>query len=183
MALGDPKLRQDDAYWRQTMAGLVQAASDYFEREFRIRLVAERIAPWPLTERTSSTPVLLRRLKENFPLTGRDRSYDLIIGFTGETVDIYAGGRARVDRIGNCHEGLGNYVVASVSPPFRYLGSDADIDWDVLALIHEFGHIFGAEHTDDPTSIMHHDFAHRTEFDQKSRKAILRNRFCPFGNG
>jgi predicted Zn-dependent protease len=47
-------------------------------------------------------------------------------------------------------------------------------------LIHELGHIFGAEHVDDVQSIMHEDFGYRTEFDQKNRAVIQKNRLCPF---
>jgi hypothetical protein len=183
MALGDPKLREDNHYWERTMKGLVEAASEYFEREFRIRFVVESTASWPLTERVSSTPALLRRLKKNFPFSDKAVDYDLVVSFTAEHVDIYSGGRARVDRIGNCRQGLGSYVVSYISTPFWLRDEDPEGELDVLALVHEFGHIFGAEHTDDPVSIMYHDFDARTEFDQKNREVILRNRFCPFGNG
>lgn len=182
-AVGDPKLRKNDPRWRRTVTELVEAASDYYEMEFRIRFVVERISRWPLAERVTSTPILLTRLKEKVPLTDGTGSYDLIIGFTGENVNIYVGGRARVDRIGNCQAGLGNYVVSSVSAPFRYTEEGSESDWDALALIHEFGHVFGAEHIDDPSSIMHHDFDYRTEFDHKNREVIIRNRSCPFGKG
>jgi hypothetical protein len=182
-ALGDPKLREEDPRWMQTVKGLIEAASDYFEREFGVRFVVKKITPWPLVAETTSTVVLLTRLKEKVPLKDRAGSYDLIIGFTGENVNLYVSGRARVDRIGNCHLGLANYMVSSVTSTFQYSGSDSEIEWDVLALIHEMGHIFGAEHTNDSTSIMHRDFAYRTEFDQRSRDVILLNRLCPFGKG
>ena len=182
-ALGDPKLMEEDPRWMQTVKGLIEATSDYFEREFGIRFVVKKIAPWPLAEQTTSTLVLITRLKEKVPLKDRAGSYDLIIGFTGETVSLYVSGRARVDRIGNCSLGLGNYMVSSVTSSFQYQGSDSEIEWDVLALIHEMGHIFGAKHTNDSTSIMYRDFAYKTEFDQRSRDVILRNRLCPFGKG
>lgn len=181
--LADLKLREENPGWVEGVRGLVEAASDYFENEFGIRFVAQRINPWPLHARISSTALLLSRLKEQVPLKGQDNSYDLIIAFTGESVDIYFGGRARVDRIGNCQKGLGNYVVSYVSDPFRYAGTDSEPELDVLALIHEFGHIFGAEHIQDINSIMHEDFDYRTEFDKKSREVILKNKFCPFGKG
>ena len=47
-------------------------------------------------------------------------------------------------------------------------------------LIHELGHIFGAEHVEDINSLMHEDFGYRTEFDAKNRAVIKKNRTCPF---
>ncbi|MGH7829296.1 MAG: matrixin family metalloprotease, partial [Candidatus Binatia bacterium] len=80
-----------------------------------------------------------------------------------------------------CRDGLGNYLVSYVSNRFHYRGPNAEPELDVVALIHELGHIFGAEHVQDPGSIMHESFDYRTEFDQKSRETIFRNKFCAFG--
>ena len=178
--LGDPALRQTDRGWTKTVEGLVQATSDYYEREFRIRFVVEKVSPWPLEQRSKSTLLLLSKLKEKFPLKDRNEKLDMIIGFTGESVDRYGSGRARVDRLGNCQEGLASYMVSAVTDFFRYQAQSSDIEWDVLAVIHEMGHVFGAEHNDDSTSIMNRNFAYRTEFDQQSREVILKNRLCPF---
>jgi len=178
--LADPKLREGNSRWVQEVTGLLEAASDYFEREFGIRLVTAKVAPWSLKERISLMPMLLTQLEETFSLRDQDGSYDLIIGLTGERVNVYFGGRARVDRIGNCREGLGNYLVSSVSGRFRYRGPNAEPERDVVALIHELGHIFGAEHVQDPSSMMHENFDYRTEFDEKNREIILKNKFCPF---
>ena len=182
-ALADPRLREDNPRWMEEVRGLVEAASDYFEREFGIRLVTQRVAPWPLKDRIPSTPSLMNRLKSEVPLKDPQGSYDLVIAFTGERVNIYFGGRARVDRIGNCQQGLGNYLVTSVSSPFHYRGPHAEPEIDVVALIHELGHIFGAEHIQDIDSIMHENFGYRTEFDKKNREIIFKNKFCPFGKG
>lgn len=181
--LADAKLREDHPRWVEEVRGLVEAASDYFEGEFGIRLIAQRIGPWPLEERIPSTSLLLSRLKQEVPLRDQSGSYDLIIVFTGERLNVYRDGRARVDRIGDCHRGLGNYLVSSVSAPFRYTGRPTELELDVVALIHELGHIFGAEHTRDTSSIMHEDFAYRTALDRKSQEVILKNKFCPFGGG
>ncbi len=179
-ALADPRLREENPYWADEIKGLVEAASDYFEREFSIRFITQRVAPWPLKERLPSTPSLMSRLKAEVSLKDAEGNYDLIIAFTGERVSLYFGGRARVDRIGNCQQGLGNYLVSSVSAPFRYGGPNAEPEWDVVALIHELGHIFGAEHNQDLSSIMHENFGYRTEFDKKNREVILKNKFCLF---
>jgi len=130
-ALGDLKLREEDPRWMQTVKGLIEATSDYFEREFGVRFVVKKITPWPLVAETTSTVVLLTRLKEKVPLKDRTGSYELIIGFTGENVSLYVSGRARVDRIGNCSLGLGNYMVSSVTSSFQYQGPDSESRKDV----------------------------------------------------
>ena len=180
-ALGDLKLREENPRWVEEVRGLIEAASDYFEREFGIRFVTQTVAPWPLKDRIPSTPALMSRVKAEVPLKDPGGSYDLVIVFTGERVNVYVGGRARVDRIGDCRQGLGNYLVSSVSGPFYYRGPNAEPEMDVVALIHELGHIFGAEHIQDASSIMHENFDYRTEFDKKNRAVIFKNKFCPFG--
>lgn len=178
--LGDSALQRADRNWTKTVQGLIQAASDYFEREFGISFMVVKVSTWPLVERSKSTRVLLARLRDKFPLKENKEEFDMIIGFTGESVDRFGTGRARVDRLGNCQEGLASYMVSAVTDPFHHRPNSPDIEWDVLAVIHEMGHVFGAEHNDDPSSIMNRDFAYRTEFDQRSRAVILKNRLCPF---
>jgi len=182
-ALGDLKLREENPRWVEEVRQLIEAASDYFEREFGIRFVTQTIAPWPLKDRIPSTPALMSRVKTEVPLKDPGGSYDLVIVFTRERVNVYAGGRARVDRIGDCRQGLGNYLVSSVSGPFQYRGPHEEPEMDVVALIHELGHIFGAEHVQDIGSIMNENFDYRTEFDKKNREIIFKNKFCPFGKG
>lgn len=179
-ALADPALRERNPHWDEEVRGLVEATSDYFEREFGIRLITLSTAPWPAQEKIASTAGLLARLKKEFPHNPKDQSIDLIIAFTAERVNRYVGGRARVDRIGNCQQGLGRYIVTYVSTPFHYTGDGLEPEIDVVALVHELGHIFGAEHTQDTRSLMHENFDYRAEFDMKNRNVILRNRMCPF---
>ena len=179
-ALADPAMRERNPQWDSELRGLIEAASDYYEREFEIRLVTQGTAAWPAQERIRSSSELLLKVKREFPLR-RPADHDLIIAFTGESVSRYiAGGRPRVDRIGNCREGLSNYAVVPVREIFRYRGPAADISYDAVALIHELGHVFGAEHVNDRSSIMNEQFDYRTEFDMKNRSIILKNRNCPF---
>jgi len=178
--LGDVSLRARNSRWIEEIRGLVEAASDYYEREFGLRLVTHSVSPWPLEERIRATPDLLAKLQKDFPKAG-NHDYDLVIAFTAEGISRYQrAGRPRVDRIGNCQQGLGSYVVVPVSRVLHYGGAHNDLELEVIALIHEMGHIFGAEHVNDLASIMHEDFGYRTEFDAKNRAVIERNKLCRF---
>jgi Metallo-peptidase family M12 len=180
-ALADVSFRARNSGWPNEARGLIEAASDYYQREFGIQFVTESVVPWPAQERIRSTVDLLARVEQDFPAKNKDGSYDLIVVFSAEDISRYfVAGRSRVDRIGNCQQGLGNYVVTPVNKPFRYAGAHAEPEPDIIALIHELAHIFGAEHVDDRASIMHEDLGYRTEFDDKNRSVILKNRSCSF---
>ncbi len=177
--VADAKLGEKDPRWRETAAGLLRSASDFYEREFGIKFVAVEIAPWEMAEGSQFVVTLMKRLVQAYPI--KDQSYDLLIGLTGERVTFYMGGRGMVNRFGNCRDGLANYVVSAVTAPYRYTGATKEPTLDAVALIHEFGHVFGAEHVKDTNSIMNEDFDYRSDFDAKSRGIILKNKFCPFG--
>jgi Metallo-peptidase family M12 len=177
----DVPFRARNSGWSQEARGIVEAASDYYEREFDIRILTQSVSAWPLKERVDSTPTLLSMLQKEFPTASKDGSYDLIVSFTAENTSRYlTAGRPRVDRIGNCTQGLANYVVVPISKVFQYQGAAAEPEFDVIALIHELGHVFGAEHVEDTASLMHENFGYRTEFDAKNRSIIQKNRTCPF---
>jgi hypothetical protein len=179
--LADVPFRARNPGWVQEARGLIEAASDYYEREFDIRLISQSVSAWPDKDRIASTPSLLARLQKEFPLRSSDGSYDVIVVFTAENVSRYlTAGRPRVDRIGNCAQGLASYVIVPVGNIFHYKGPNEEPEHDVIAVIHEFGHVFGAEHVDDTQSIMHENFGYRTEFDAKNRAVIRQNRACPF---
>ena len=180
-ALVDPPFRTRNPGWDREARGLIEAASDYYEEEFGIRLITQSVSPWPEDERVPSTPTLLARLQKQFPVASADGSYDLVVAFTGENVSrILTDGRPRVDRIGNCSQGLARYIVLPTRKLFRYTGQTADLDPDVTTLVHELGHVFGAEHVEDVNSIMNENFDYRTQFDAKNRTIIQNNRSCPF---
>lgn len=180
-ALADVPFRARNPRWHEEARGLIEAASDYYEREFDIRLLTQSVAPWPEVERLASTPGLLTKLQKDFPVKTKKDDYDLIVVFTAEGVSRYLiAGRPRVDRIGNCAQGLGSYVIAPTGTVFHYNGPNAEPTFEVMTLVHEIGHIFGAEHVNDIASIMHEDFGYRTEFDPKNRAVIQKNRTCAF---
>jgi hypothetical protein len=179
--VADAKLREKDPRWRETAAGLLRAASDFYEREFAIRLVAVGIEPWELAEGSPFVVTLMKRLVEKYPQQDQNHGFDVLVGLTGERVTFYFGGRSIVNRLGGCREGLANYIVSSVSDPYRYTGRSREPPLDAVALIHEFGHVFGAEHVKDTNSIMSEDFDYRSDFDAKSRAIVLKNKYCAFG--
>ena len=177
--MADPAMRARNPAWESEVRGLIEASSDYFEEEFGVRLITQAVSPWPTQEKLFSTAELMTLVKKDFPLIA-SADYDLIVSFTAEQVNSYRGGRGRVDRIGNCREGLSRYVVTYVSQIFRYTGATSEPSIDVIGLVHELGHVFGAEHTRDINSIMNEDFDYRAGFDAKNREVILQNRNCPF---
>jgi hypothetical protein len=180
-ALADVSFRDRNPNWDEEARGLIEAASDYYEREFDIRLITQNVAAWPQSERIPSTPGLLSRMQKEFAGQGNREGYDLLVAFTAEGISrILIAGRPRVDRIGNCTDGLSRFIVVPINQIFRYRGASAEPEFDVIALIHEIGHVFGAEHVNDRDSLMHEEFGYRTEFDAKNRATIKRNRSCSF---
>ena len=172
----DAKLREKDPHWRETSAGLVRAASDFYEREFGIKLAPVGVEPWDFNEETPLVATLLKSLMKAYPPSG---DYDVAVGLTGQRVAFYAGGRG-LALLGDCEKGLGDYLVSSAEEPYRYTGHGSEPTLDAVALIHEFGHIFGAQHTDDRNSIMHVPFDYRSDFDPKNRAIIQKNKLCAF---
>src|SRR5262249_28200283 len=119
-ALADVSFRARNSRWPDEARGLIEAASDYYEREFGIRFVTESAVPWPVQERIHSTVDLLARVEQDFPSQNKDGSYDLIVVFTAEGISRYfVAGRPRVDRIGNFKKGLANYAFPPVNKQFR----------------------------------------------------------------
>jgi hypothetical protein len=178
--VADAALREKDPRWRETAAGLLRSASDFYQREFGIKFVAVEIDPWEMQESSRFVVTLMKRLVQAYPAKERNSAYDLLVGFTGERVTFYMGGRGMVNRFGNCRDGLADYVVSAVTAPYRYTGAAKEPSLDVVALIHEFGHVFGAEHVKDTNSIMNEDFDYRSDFDAKSSEIVAKNKFCPF---
>src|ERR1700757_2643792 len=72
--LADPALRERNPRWDAEVRGLIEASSDYFEKEFVVRFVTQSTAAWP-QEKISSTGGILARLKQDFPMSGKKGDY------------------------------------------------------------------------------------------------------------
>lgn len=177
--LADQKLRASDPRWSETAQALLRGASEFYSREFGIRFVPQGFEAWEHRVEAPAAIDLLARLKKEFAAKDQAQGYDLIVAFTGEPLSRYAGGQGMAI-IGNCDKGLGNLLISRVTQPYRYTSASDAPPLDVITLIHEFGHIFGAEHVSDPRSIMNDNFDYREDFDMKSRAVVLKNRLCPF---
>ncbi len=54
----DIPFRARNPNWIEEARGLVEAASDYYEREFAIRIMTQSVSAWPATQRVDATPAL-----------------------------------------------------------------------------------------------------------------------------
>ena len=70
--LADVPFRARNPHWVEEARGLVESASDYYEREFAIRLITQSVSPWPDKERMASTPELLAILPDQANFSGPD---------------------------------------------------------------------------------------------------------------
>src|SRR5204863_5191520 len=94
-----------------------------YEQEFGIKLAAVAIEPWEFDQETPLVSTLLKSLMQQYPPGGG--RYDVTVGLTGQRVAFYAGGRG-LALLGNCEKGLGDYLVSSVTEPYRYTGRDTE---------------------------------------------------------
>ena len=65
--LADLPFRNSNPRWDDEARGLIEAASDYYEREFDIRLLTQSVSPLAGRERIPSTATLLAECRKNFP--------------------------------------------------------------------------------------------------------------------
>src|SRR5262245_3162182 len=94
--LADVTFRARNPNWSEEARGLIESASDYYEREFDIRFVTQSVSAWPEKDRVPSTTELLGRLKKEFAAQPSG-DYDLLVVFTAEGISrILTAGRARV---------------------------------------------------------------------------------------
>lgn len=147
------------------MGNAIHSAVQKFQKEFGIKLVVKKMGNWiPGSNNFDADEELVR-------LISAGRSSDLVVAFTtksffkneGAEID---GGSVTVEKdLGGLANNVpGNYAIVSLEEKSN------------LLLIHELGHLLGADHSKEPDSVMNGTGIRFSEFDQKSKEAIITNR-------
>lgn len=159
--------------WRSEFEQRLTYASRIFESEFKIQLVPVKWREWPVKKENAAPRVLLEDLQSRFPLTGAD----IVIGLTS----VKGGSPFAIrdpDTIGQAKI-LSGYLV------LRYPMNRLYRVQEQTVLAHELGHLFGAVHTGDPSSIMFPviDKQIPTRFDRENHEIIMGTRSIDFQRG
>src|SRR6266498_4070860 len=80
--LADVSFRARNQRWADEARGLIEAASDYYEREFNFRLVTQGVSAWTEKERIPSTPDLLAGLQKEFSGQSKNHYFYNVIAST-----------------------------------------------------------------------------------------------------
>lgn len=159
--------------WRSEFEQRLTYVSRIFESEFQIRLVPVRWKEWPVKRENDSPRVLLEDLQSRYPLA----DVDIVIGLTSVK------GKSRFtvrdpDTIGQAKI-LSGYLV------LRYPMNRLYRVQEQTVLTHELGHLFGAVHASDPSSMMFPviDKQIPTRFDSENHDIIMGTRHIDFRRG
>jgi tetratricopeptide (TPR) repeat protein len=159
--------------WRSEFEQRLSYVSRIFESEFQIRLVPVKWREWPVKKENESPRVLLEDLQSRYPL----RDADIVIGLTSVKGKSLATIRDP-DTIGQARI-LSGYLV------LRYPMNRLYRVQEQTVLAHEIGHLFGAVHTSDPSSVMFPliDKQIPTRFDAENHDIIMGTRHIDFQRG
>lgn len=147
------------------MGNAIYSVVQKFKKEFGIKLMIRNVKIWiPASNNFDADKELVR-------LMGAGHSSDLVIAFTtksffrNEAVDIDGEAVATERRLSGLANSVpGNYAIVNLEEKSN------------LLLIHELGHLLGADHSREPDSVMNETGISFLEFDQKNKEAILANR-------
>ena len=159
--------------WRSEFEQRLTYASRIFESEFQIRLVPVKWREWPVKRENDAPRVLLEDLQSRYPL----KEADIVIGLTSVKGNSPFAIRDP-DTIGQAKI-LSGYLV------LRYPMNRLYRIQEQTVLVHELGHLFGAVHTSDPSSMMFPliDKQIPTRFDFENHDIIMGTRHIDFRRG
>lgn len=159
--------------WRSEFEQRLTYASRIFESEFKISLVPVKWREWATQRENDHPRVLLEDLQSRFPL----KDVDIVIGLTS----VKGGSPFSIrdpDTIGQARI-LSGFLV------LRYPMNRLYRVQEQTVLAHELGHLFGAVHTGDSSSIMFPviDKQIPTRFDPENHDIIMGTRSIDFQRG
>jgi tetratricopeptide (TPR) repeat protein len=160
--------------WKNEFERRLNYASRIFESAFKIRFRPAKYWNWHPSDEAAETRKLLEDLRVNFPM----KDTDLIVGLTRLTEmpdperikDLHVIGQARP---------FAGYVL------IRYPASKLFKIQQETVLVHEIGHVFGAVHTGNRSSIMSPVVERQipSGFDETNRQIISLTRGMDFRRG
>ncbi|MBZ0108344.1 MAG: tetratricopeptide repeat protein [Candidatus Scalindua rubra] len=172
-AVADEEFRKSPN-WVEEIEESFKRSSAFYEEQFGIKFELKQIGEWISDNNTKNIQKLLRQLKDQVGKEGGD----LVVGFTRQST--------------NMAECVFNRAALGVALPFNdyvlvRVNKNADFNYHVMALVltHELGHVFGALHVDDSSSIMNPSLNDSSifRFDDNNRELIKLTRFVDLDKG
>lgn len=159
--------------WKSEFEQRLAYVSRLFESEFQISLVPVKWKEWPVKRENDAPRILLEDLQSRYPL----KDVDIVIGLTSVKGKSPFAVRDP-DTIGQAKI-LSGYLV------LRYPMNRLYRIQEQTVLAHELGHLFGAVHTSDPSSMMFPviDKQIPTRFDSENHDIIMGTRHIDFQRG
>ncbi|RKY88249.1 hypothetical protein DRQ09_03155, partial [candidate division KSB1 bacterium] len=160
--------------WIEEIRNRMEFVSKVFEQEVGIRFNVIHFRKWNSDNSINIMQLLIRELKKNIPKEGSD----IVIGFTSQYSKNFSGDYD--DYIAGLAYSFQDYVL------IRTVRSE---NWNRLrkyqSIIHELGHLFGAVHVKDVSSIMHNPIVslRAMKFDKYNKQIIKITKKRDFNKG
>lgn len=153
LVITDEEFRRDQN-WRTVVEEVLERASSYLEREFRLRLVASEFRDWTSNDALRSVEMIAEDLAANVD----KEPFDIVVGFTDQK------------NLDTRHNGCSLFKEGTIV--LKHADNTTEM---VRSLKHEMGHLFAAAHVEDPGSLMD-IFSRGEEFDARNVELIRLNR-------
>ena len=165
---------QSSPAWKSEFERRLAYASRIFESEFKIKFTVVGYVHWEPSDEKAEMETLLEELRNTVPRNDAD----LVIGLTHVKKDPNIIITKDLHTIGQARPFSGHLVI-------RYPMDKLYKVQEETVMVHELGHLFGAVHTDDPSSIMSPvvDRQLPVKFDQENFQIISQTRALNFQMG